>query len=49
VPEEVKADPQAWRRIGEEVSKRLDFEPGSFAATLCVRSTCAAMIAMGPR
>jgi transposase len=29
-PEEVKAEPQAWRRIGEEISQRLDFEPARF-------------------
>jgi transposase len=37
VPEEVKADPQAWRRIGEEVSKRLDFEPARFFRRHIVR------------
>jgi transposase len=29
-PEDVKAEPQAWRRIGEEISQRLDFEPARF-------------------
>ncbi len=29
-PEEVKADPEAWRLMGEEVSERLDYEPAKF-------------------
>ena len=29
-PEEVKASPQAWRLMGEEVSEQLDYEPGRF-------------------
>lgn len=29
-PDLVKADPQAWRYIGEEVSERLDYEPARF-------------------
>jgi transposase len=29
-PPEVLADPEKWRRIGEEISERLDFEPGRF-------------------
>jgi len=37
VPEEVKAEPQAWRRIGEEVSQRLDFEPARFFRRHIVR------------
>ena len=30
VPEPVKVAPQDWRRIGEEVSERLDYEPARF-------------------
>src|SRR5271155_3625845 len=30
VPEPVKDSPQLWRRIGEEVSERLDYEPARF-------------------
>lgn len=29
-PDLVKADPQAWRYIGEEASERLDYEPAKF-------------------
>ncbi len=36
-PEPVKANPQAWRRIGEEVSERLDYEPGRFLRRRTVR------------
>ncbi len=36
-PEPVKADPKAWRRIGEEVSERLDYEPGRFLRRRTVR------------
>ncbi len=35
LPPEVKAAPQEWRRIGEEVSERLDYEPARF---LCLRT-----------
>ncbi len=34
-PESVKACPEAWRKIGEEVSEMLDYEPGRF---LCLRT-----------
>lgn len=36
-PEPVKAAPQNWRRIGEEVSERLDYEPARFLRRLTVR------------
>jgi len=36
-PEEVVADPGAWRRIGEEVSEQLDYEPGRFLRRRLVR------------
>ena len=36
-PEPVKAAPHAWRRIGEEVSERLDYEPGRFLRRRTVR------------
>jgi hypothetical protein len=29
-PEEVKAVPQEWQRIGAEVSEQLDYEPARF-------------------
>lgn len=29
-PELVQAEPQAWKRIGQEVSRRLDYQPGKF-------------------
>ena len=37
VPEPVKAAPQDWRRIGEEVSERLDYEPARFLRRRTVR------------
>lgn len=36
-PEPVKAAPEAWRRIGEEVSERLDYEPARFLRRRTVR------------
>ena len=36
-PEPVKACPEAWRRIGEEVSERLDYEPARFLRRRTVR------------
>jgi len=36
-PEPVKASPQQWRRIGEEVSERLDYEPARFLRRRVVR------------
>ena len=36
-PPEVMAEPEKWRRIGEETSERLDFEPGRFFRRLLVR------------
>ncbi len=37
LPEPVKGCPEAWRRIGEEVSERLDYEPGRFFRHRTVR------------
>ena len=37
VPEPVQACPQEWRRIGEEVSERLDYEPARFLRRRTVR------------
>jgi transposase len=37
VPEPVQAAPEAWRRIGEEVSEQLDYEPGRFLRRRLVR------------
>ncbi|MFM8484885.1 MAG: transposase, partial [Bacteroidota bacterium] len=36
-PEPVKAQPEQWRRIGEEVSERLDYEPARFVRRRTVR------------
>ena len=36
-PEVVKAEPEQWRRIGEEVSEQLDYEPGRFFRRRLVR------------
>ena len=37
-PEALKAEPGQWRRIGEEVSEQLDYEPGRFFRRRLVRS-----------
>jgi transposase len=36
-PDPVKADPQAWRCIGQEVSEQLDYEPARFMCRRTVR------------
>jgi len=36
-PDPVKACPEAWRRIGEEVTEELDYEPGRFLRRRLVR------------
>ena len=36
-PEPVQADPSQWRRIGQEVSEQLDYEPGRFFRRRLVR------------
>lgn len=36
-PDPVKACPEAWRQIGEEVSEQLDYEPGRFLRLRMVR------------
>jgi transposase len=36
-PEPVKAQPEAWRCIGQEVSEQLDYEPGRFLRRRVVR------------
>jgi transposase len=36
-PEPVKASPALWRRIGQEVSERLDYEPAKFLRRRTVR------------
>lgn len=36
-PEPVKASPSEWRRIGQEVSEQLDYEPGRFLRRRLVR------------
>ena len=36
-PEPVQACPEAWRKIGEEVSERLDYEPARFLRRRTVR------------
>ena len=36
-PEEVKAEPEAWTRIGEEVTEQLDYTPASFVRVRLVR------------
>src|SRR5690606_22195432 len=36
-PSFVLADPSAWRRIGEEVTERLDYRPGRFLRHRLVR------------
>lgn len=36
-PEPVKAQPEAWRLIGQEISEQLDYEPGHFLRRRVVR------------
>jgi transposase len=36
-PEPVKAQPEAWRLIGQEISEQLDYEPGRFLRRRVVR------------
>jgi transposase len=36
-PEEVKAQPECWRHIGEEVTEQLDYTPGHFSKRRLVR------------
>ena len=38
-PEPVKAQPESWRLIGQEVSEQLDYEPGRFLKRRTVRRT----------
>lgn len=38
-PQAVKAEPQAWRCIGQEVSEQLDYEPGRFLRRRLIRRT----------
>jgi transposase len=37
IPPEVEAAPEQWRRIGEEISERLDYEPARFVRQRIVR------------
>jgi len=37
LPDPVKACPEAWRQIGEEVSEQLDFQPGRFLKKRIIR------------
>jgi len=36
-PDAVKAEPQAWRYIGQEVTEQLDYEPGRFLRRRTIR------------
>ena len=36
-PDEVKADPAAWRCMGEEVTEQLDYEPARFLRRRLIR------------
>lgn len=38
-PEPVKAQPENWRQIGQEVTEQLDYEPGHFLKRRTVRRT----------
>lgn len=38
-PEEVKANPEQWRQIGQEVTEQIDFEPSRFVVRRLVRRT----------
>lgn len=39
IPDEVKANPEDYRRIGERISERLDVEPGRYTRRLIIRPT----------
>lgn len=39
IPDEVKADPDGYRRIGQEVSEKLDVEPSRYTRHLIIRPT----------
>ena len=41
VPDAVKADPESYRRIGEEITELLDFEPPRFVCRRIIRPTFA--------
>ena len=36
-PEWVQAEPEQWQRIGQEVSRQLDYQPGKFFGHETVR------------
>ena len=36
-PEEVQADPQAWRKIDEQVTKQLDYQPAKYVCRRIIR------------
>ncbi len=36
-PEEVQAEPQAWRQMGEEVTEQLDYSPAKFSKRRIIR------------
>jgi transposase len=36
-PEEVKAEPQALRHMGDEVTEQMDYTPGKFSKRLIIR------------
>jgi transposase len=40
-PEEVKQQPQGWRKLGREVTEELEWKPGKFIKRLYIRSTYA--------
>ena len=46
-PEAVKAEPGQWRRIGEEVSEQLDYEPGRFFRRRPAGTRCGAEVRPG--
>ncbi len=37
VPEEVKADPEAWTCMGQEVTRQIDYRPGQFRCRKIIR------------
>lgn len=36
-PEEVKADPQAWRKVDEQVTRQLDYQPAKYVCRKIIR------------
>lgn len=40
IPPEVEDAPESWRKIGEEISQQMDYQPGHFFCKRIIRPTC---------